>query len=166
MDRTKLVFLIIGIVLLVMAGTIGFGQWQRADVEKRIVGTWSQDSVADLLQQAIEDRPEDEINFVVEDPVPGAPADDDTDDGGLTLDIGVSLQFREDHRVTIRAAGKEFHGRWSLSNARGKTKTLVARVMQTPTFEQRLIIHFEFEGKDRITVSDDGGLSGTFSRVQ
>lgn len=166
MDRTKLVFLILGIVLLVIAGTIGFGQWQRADVEKRIVGTWSQDSVTEHLQRALDEHADEELNFIVEDPVPSSAATADDEDAGPVIDLGVSLRFLEDHRVTVNAAGNEFHGRWSLSNARGKKKTLIARVMQTPTFEQRLIIHFEFDGKDRIIISDDAGLSGTFSRVQ
>jgi len=37
--------------------------------------------------------------------------------------------------------------------------------MQTPTFEQRLIIHLEFQGKDRMLVSDDAGISSTFNRL-
>ena len=41
MDRTKQVFLIIGVIVLIAAGVIGYGQWERYSTEKRLVGLWA-----------------------------------------------------------------------------------------------------------------------------
>ena len=85
---------------------------------------------------------------------------------GLAIDLNSSIRFREDHRFSVFVGEREFHGRWSLSKAGGKDKTVIARVMQTETFEQRLIIHFRFDGKDAMVLSDEAGLNGRFVRVE
>lgn len=163
---------LLGVALLV-AAISGYRYIERSQAEERLLGTWQQeDPFATFQKDGADAAPEDAISSVDDDSeaqdadglhpvtIPGL-------EEGLrkAISLRTTLTFEEDGRVIIATGDTEFQGRWVLSQANGKNKTIVARVMQTPTFEQRLVMPFHFEGKDRIIIADEAGIEGAFDRV-
>lgn len=157
---------------IVAALVTGYRYVERSQTEKRIYGTWEQeDPFATFQNTAAQEHDASDVTSSAEEgdelgqnlavTIPGL-------EEGLrrAVSLRTTLDFEDDGRVIIRTGDSEFQGRWVLSQANGKNKTIVARVMQTPTFEQRLVIHFHFDGKDRMIISDEAGLEGAFDRVQ
>lgn len=160
---------------LVVAAITGYRAYERTQTEERLIGTWQQDNPLATFQS------QDDRVQVDDDAMSSVDAQEDAAEDGAQIEgatipgldekfqrkisLKTTLTFEEDGRVIINAGGKESQGRWVLSQANGKNKTVVARVMQTPTFEQRLVIHFTFDGDDRMIVSDDEGVEGDFIRI-
>lgn len=159
---------------VIVAAISGYRYVERTQTEERLVGSWRQEDPFATFQgtedNAADDPPqsaryssdevdeEGEQNLPIQ--IPGL-------EEGLrqAISIRTTMTFEEDGHMTITTGDKDSPGRWVLSQANGKNKTVVARVMQTPTFEQRLVIHFVFDGKDRIIVSDEAGVEGAFERL-
>src|SRR5690625_3459975 len=158
---------------VIIAIISGYRYVERSQTEKRLHGAWEQEDPFATFQRTAEDAQDDAPQ------ISSIDAEDDAQEDGFAvtipgleeglkraISVRTVLTFEEDGRVIIRTGETEFQGRWVLSQASGKNKTIVARVMQTPTFEQRLVIHFRFEGKDHMIVSDEAGLEGAFVRVE
>lgn len=159
---------------VIVAAVSGYRYIEREKTAERLIGTWVQEDPLATLQAGVG---EDEDDASPEDLL-YSPDDASEPDSqplqvqmpglqeGLVkaLSLRTAMTFEEDGRMIVSTGDKDSEGRWVLSQANGKKKTVVARVMQTPTFEQRLVIHFSFDGKDRIIVSDEAGVEGAFRR--
>lgn len=171
MNVNKIVLGSLLALALVVAAITGYRAYERNQTEDRLIGTWQQEDplatfrskkarVENEAMSTVDEDADDDAENIVRDAI--APSMGE----GLSVSLKTTMEFKEDGRVIINAGGKESQGRWVLSQANGKNKTVVARVMQTPTFEQRLVIHFHFDGKDRLVVSDDDGVEGNFDRIE
>lgn len=186
MKGSTKISLAIGLVVFAVLAIMGYRYLERERTAERLVGTWEQEASAETLKASLENMnregqlnqnlPED-VQVRIGDPeeLPSGPDEEaalegismpiHTGESGIALSLRTTIRFEEDGHFIVSVGDRESKGRWVLSNAKGKRKTVVARVMQTPTFEQRLIIHLEFQGKDRMLVSDDAGISSTFNRL-
>lgn len=181
MKGSTKIALAIGIVVFAVVAMMGFRYLERDRTAARLIGSWEQENSAETLKESLdnlqregrlgEGLPDDTEVLVAE------PELDEADEvlGNISLPIGrtgegvslslrTEIRFEEGGHFVISVGDRESKGHWVLSNAKGKRKTVVARVMQTPTFEQRLIIHLEFQGKDTMIVSDEAGVKSTFVR--
>lgn len=177
MERMKIIGIAVVIAILGAVALFGFRYLQYERVQTRLLGTWEQvstmeDIEAGLHRMAVERAKSD-------DAISELPSNDPANDEGDTViplgDLGLesvlqvslrtTIRFEEDGRFTVAIGDRASVGRWVLSNAKGKRKTVVARVMQTPTFEQRLVIHMVFDGDDKMVVSDEEGVENVFIRV-
>lgn len=174
MNANKVVLGSLLAVAVIVAAISGYRYVERTQTEERLIGTWAQedpfatfqadagnaDDAPSQSMSSAQDMDDDEDGQRVPIEIPGL-----AEGLGQAISIRTTMTFQEDGSMTITTGDKDSKGRWVLSQANGKKKTVVARVMQTPTFEQRLVIHFVFDGKDRIIVSDEAGVEGAFDRV-
>lgn len=173
MNINKWILIITILVVVGIGARMGYQYYERQHTEDLLVGYWQQENPWKTIT--------DQSNDGADDAPMSTTDDDDVDDGGVrvpiqapelvkavqdALAIKTQLHFEEDGLFTISSGDKDSTGRWVLSQAMGKKKTVVARVMQTPTFEQRLIIHLQFDGPDTLIISDEAGVQDTFHRVQ
>lgn len=177
MNANKVVLGSLLALAVIVAAVSGYRYVERDRTEQRLIGVWNQEDPLATFQKGAQADGDSGVS------VDGGMSSVDTEDaeGGPSIPLEIpgladglrkaisvrtTMTFKEDGRLIIATGDQESSGRWVLSQANGKKKTVVARVMQTPTFEQRLVIHFVFDGKDRIIVSDEAGVEGAFERVE
>lgn len=175
MNANKIVLGSLLALAVIVAAISGYRYIEREKTEERLIGTWVQEDPLATFQAGAGDHDADapdEVLYSTEDAGEEDPQRLAVQLPGLeeglrkAFSLRTAMTFEEDGQMIVSTGDKDSEGRWVLSQANGKKKTVVARIMQTPTFEQRLVIHFSFDGKDRIIVSDEAGVEGAFRRVE